>query len=233
MDQSFVARWTCLSITVTRSILKCNSTIQETARHHISKLEEIIPGFVGPSGKPEGFAVVLDIGLSGSWRTLMWICFAVFGKAYADLSPDSVRGVLRNLPSQMSIMETLYRQARTFRVLDAGISSHQRSVHLATDELICELPGVEFDGDRPDPLPFSLAIEMLNNPVLLYILTGRCSMGLSSIFPKLQDILKGGDSARFQEALKELKSFPWKEAIGWEGNVVQRQLWRCQDLWPL
>jgi len=118
-------------------------------------------------------------------------------------------------------------------VLDAGISSHQRSVHLATDELICELPGVEFDGDRPDPLPFSLAIEMLNNPVLLYILTGRCSMGLSSIFPKLQDILKGGDSARFQEALKDLKSFPWKEAIGWEGNVVQRQLWRCQDLWPL
>ncbi len=111
MDQSFVARWTCLSITVTRSILKCNSTIQETARHHISKLEEIIPGFVGPSGKPEGFAVVLDIGLSGSWRTLMWICFAVFGKAYADLSPDSVRGVLHNLPSQMSIMETLYQHS--------------------------------------------------------------------------------------------------------------------------
>ena len=160
----------------------------------------------------------------------MWICFAVFGKAYADLSPDSVRGVLRNLPSQMSIMETLYRQARTFRVLDAGISSHQRSVHLATDELICELPGVEFDGDRPDPLPFSLAIEMLNNPVLLYILTGRCSMGLSSIFPKLQDILEGGDSVLFQEALEDLKSVPWKEGSRWEGNVVQRQLWRFQDL---
>jgi len=228
MDQSFVTRWTCLSIMVTRSMLKCNSTIQETARHHISVLEHPC---VDADGKPVTYAALVDIGLSGSWRHLIRICIAMFGSPIADLSPDSVRGVLRTLPSQMFIMGSLYRSARSFKVLDDGLSSHQRSVHLATDELICELPGVEFDGDRPDPLPFSQAAEMLNNPALLYTLIGQCSVGLSSICPKLQDILEGGDSERFQETLQDLKSFPWKEAIGWEGNVVQRQqLWRCQDL---
>jgi len=204
--------------------------MQETVRHHISTLEQIIPGVVGPNGEAQVSAVVIDEGLSHWWAALIRICFALFSRPDANLSPDHVREVFRDLQSQMSSMELLHRQARNIKEYDDNISGPQRSIHLATDELICELPGVEFDGGCPDPLPFGLAVEMLSNPALLFMLPGRCTVGFASIFPKLQDILEGGDSVLFQEALEGLKSVPWKEGGCWEGNVVQRQLWRFQDL---
>jgi hypothetical protein len=73
---------------------------------------------------------------------------------------------------------------------------------------------------------------MHNNIALQFMLPGRCAVGLSSIFPRLQNILEGRDSEPgiFQELLNDLRSLKLEKAGIWGDNPLQLQLWRFQDL---
>ena len=137
---------------------------------------------------------------------------------------------LEDRPTVMSSLERNYLDGRRLIPLDGYISFPQRSIQVATHELICEIPGVEFDGDRPDPFPFSLAVDLLSNPALLFVLPGRCLDGFCSIYPKLQDILEGRNPQQFQEAVRDMRSIQLFRLTLLEGEIVQRQLWRFQDL---
>jgi hypothetical protein len=232
MDQSFVTRWTCLSITATRSMLKDNPSIQQAMRYSILELEDMPDEAVGADGRPRTLAQTFDDTLGGALDCLFPICAPLFAGRYPNISEERVREVLQILQPQMNDLRHYCLHATSMNMLDAWISVPQSSIQAATQGLIRELPGVEFDGDRPDPLPFSIAVEMLNNLALQFMLPGRCAAGFSSILPRLQNILEGRDSepGKFQELLNDLRSFQFDEAVIWSDNLVQLQLWRFQDL---
>jgi len=230
MDQSFVTRWTCLSIIVTRSMLDGNLPMQQDMGKAISFLESISLESPGTDGEPQSTAQTIDMILSAEWHNLFIIFRELFPSAHPDLSEERVEEVIRGHPTEMSSLEHNYLDGRRLRLLDGYISIPQRSIQVATHELICEIPGVEFDGDRPDPFPFSLAVDLFSNPALLFVLPGRCFEGLCSIYPRLQDILEGQNPQQFQETLKDMRSIELLGFTLWEKETVQRQLWRFQDL---
>ena len=230
MDQPFVTRWTCLSIIVTRSMLDGNSPMQQEMEKAISRLESIALESSGTDSEPQSTAQTIDMILSAQWQNLFVIFRELFPSAHADLSEERVEEVIRGHPTAMSSLEQNYLDGRRLKLLDGYISFPQRSIQVATHELICEIPGVEFDGDRPDPFPFSLAVDLLSNPALLFVLPGRCFEGFCSIYPGLQDILEGQDPQQFQETLKDMRSIELLGFTLWEKEIVQRQLWRFEDL---
>ena len=213
-------------------MLNCNLPMQQAAENAISSLESIARRFPGIDGEPQSAAQAIDETLFGEWHCLWEIHKELFPSVYADLSEERVKEVIHSHQREMSSMEHSYLFGRNLKLFDAWISTPQHSIQVATHELICELPGVEFDGDRPDPFPFSLAVNLLNNPALLFTLPGRCFEGFCSIYPRFQDILEGQgrNPQQFQEVLKDMRSIPLLNLAICEGEVVQRQLWRFQDL---
>ena len=230
MDQSFVTRWTCLSIIVTRSMLDGNLPMQHEMEKAVSYLESIAPEPPGTDSEPRSIAKTIDMIFSVQWQNLFVIFMELFPSAHADLSEERVEEVIRGHPTAMSSMEQICLDGRKLNLLDGYISFPQRSILAATHELICELPGVEFDGDRPDAFPFSLAVDLLSNPGLLFVLPGRCFRGFCSMYPRLQDILDGQNPQQFQETLKDMRSMELLGFTLWEQEIVQRQLWRLEDL---
>ena len=230
IDQSFVTRWTCLSIIVTRSMLNRNLPMQEDAGKTIAHLESTAQGLPVINSEPQSVAQTIDMILSAQWHNLLFIYAELFPSADADLSEERVKEVLRGHQTEMSSLEYYYRHGRNLKSADIWISTPQRSIQVATRGLIYELPGVEFDGDRPDPFPFSLAVSLFNSPGLLFTLPGRSFEGFCSIYHRLQDILEGRNPQQFQEVLKDIRSLQPLGFTLWEREVVQRQLWRLQDL---
>jgi hypothetical protein len=232
MDQSFVTRWTCLSITTTRSMLKDNSSMQQAVRYAISELGADTRELVGEGGEPRSWARMFDNFLTHGWEALYVICATLFANSVTDFSEERVRGVLQHHQSEMATLQYISLHAPMVKLFDYWISVPQHSIQVATQELICELPGVEFDGDRPDPFPFSQVVELLNNVALQFMLPGRYTMGFSSIFPRLQIILEGQhhEPAQLQEFLKDLRSFRSDISALWSRNLVQLQLWRFEDI---
>ena len=226
MNQSFVTRWACLSIAVTRTMLNRNSPLQQVVGDAISGLESIAEGFPGYNDEPQCHAQAIDIIMNDKWHDLWKIYVDLFPSAYADLSEERVKEVIRGHQTHVSS----YPSTRNLRRFDPLISNPQHSILAATHELICEFPGVEFDGDRPDPFPFSLAVDLFSNPALLFMLPGRSFEGFCSISPRLQDILEGRNPQHFQEVIKDVRSMSPLNYALLEGEVVQRQLWRLQDL---
>ena len=237
MDQSFVTRWTCLSIIVTQSMLRCNLPIQQAAEKAISNIGSIFQGLTMIVGSPAplNFAQAMDeILLYGEMRSLYAIYMKLFHSADAGLidllSEERVKEVLRSHQTEMSFLKQNYINGRNLKTFDEWFSAPQHSIQVATHELICELPGVEFDGDRPDPFPFGLAVSLLSNPALQFVLPGRCFEGFSSIYHRLQDILEGRNPHQFQEVIKDMRSIEQVIFPIDEKEVIQRQLWRLQDL---
>jgi len=86
-------------------------------------------------------------------------------------------------------------------------------------------------GQHQYPFPFSLAVDQLNNPEVQFARPELCIEGLYSIFPRLQDILtlEGRDLRKWKEAIEDLMTFK-DQSVLWEEGLLQRQLWRFQDL---
>ena len=234
MDQSFVTRWTCLSIIATRSMLNCDSPMRQAVGKTISDLEATDQEFPIVDSEPQSIAQTIDMILFAEWQNLFYICGELFRRADADLSEERVKEVLRGHQTEMSSLEFYYLHGRSMKLVDAWISTPQHLIQAATHELICEVPGVEFDSDpgpgRLDTFTFSRAVDLLKNPALLFMLPGRCFEGFCSIYHRLQDILEGRNPQDLQEVLKDIKSLRLLAFPLWEKEVVQRQLWRLQDL---
>jgi hypothetical protein len=229
MDHSFVTRWTCLSITAIRSMLKFNSSMQQAATKGISELGVLVER---PNCETRTLAEDFDVFLGNGWGPLFVICQTLF-KDSTNVSEGRLKEVLRLHQFEMDALKDFYTRVPLVETFDRHMLTPHHSVQVATHELICELPGIELDCDRPEPLPFHLALELLHNIELQFMLFGRCAVGLSSIYPRLQNFLEGQDRepGQFQELLNDLKYLePVKVAPLWKTNLVQLQLWRFQDL---
>jgi len=231
-DQSFVTRWTCLSITTVRSMLKFDTSMQQAARDAISELGSTRHGTARIDGQPMTWAATVDMFLTQEWLDLWLICESFFARRTMNFSNELVVEILQHNQAWMEDLRNHYLAAPRMRPDDKYITVPQSSIQVATHGLICELPGVGFDADRPDPLPFNQATEVLNNVALPFVPPGPCTVGLASIFPRLQNILQGWDPEpeQLQELLDDLRSFSLEKAPIWDNAFVQLQLWRLQDL---
>jgi hypothetical protein len=196
----------------------------EAISHFESQVEDPGNAFYGVS-----YVRLLDDLNCDGWKAVLQIYMTLFSRPSTNLSVESVQEFLRNHESNLALLESANGMIRPARNFDGTVSRVQLSVQEATHKLICELPGVEFDGHRPESLPFNVACELFNDSRLQFILPGRCSEGFFSISPRLKDFLEGVNPEQLPELIADLRAFPELGFCRVE-HAMQRQLWRCHDL---
>jgi hypothetical protein len=105
----------------------------------------------------------------------------------------------------------------------------QNAINDDSHQIISQFPGVlnDFDLHYDAPIPFSRLVELSRDCHKLQFIRPRQTLkSMCSPALTLRDILEGqGDADAYKELLKNLGNFP-----GWQGDEMQRRLWRLQDL---
>jgi hypothetical protein len=204
-DESFVVRWTCLSIMGVREILNDNVLIEEQARLAVASF-----GGVAHSDRideaAEKMAWGIDKALEDSWE-----CSPGNG-VY-----DRIQSAVHNWVGTPRIND-FQRSTGFTAVIPEGIDEvSQRIIH--------QLPGVQFDFPDPgtadlDPFPRQ-TFELFGDPLKLRFITCRQLLGKFHDCSRVMTI--DGPSLTFDQRQVLRKVF-------WPKNLLRRQLWRLQDL---
>ncbi|KAF8502811.1 hypothetical protein F5888DRAFT_1800362 [Russula emetica] len=105
-------------------------------------------------------------------------------------------------------------------------------MHIAINDyshqVISQFPGVPDDLDLA-PVPFRL-VELYRDPrKLQFIRPGQTLKNMCSLALTLRNILEGqGGADTYKQLMKNLTEFCFQSS--WQGDEMQRQLWRLQDL---
>jgi hypothetical protein len=224
-DQSFVMRWSCLSLIVIRRVLKRDDSVHKKADLAIKLHAEDVSL---PEQAPEG-AQAIDESFKEVCRCLNTLYWEL--NQDENLAQEQVTDILGHHESEISELERININADRLKRVDVGISQLQSYLSAVSYKIITQrLPGVRFDEFRTEPIPFSQTIELLQNHRFYQsILPGQNFESICSLVPTLRSIIEGNwDTGTYQEVLKNLEAFA--QVPTWDGNVFQRQLWRLQDL---
>jgi hypothetical protein len=222
-DQLFVMRWACLSLFAIRPMLENNWMVEVYVMRAVHS-------FAGEddTGNLEALAGArkIDGNLEKARECLFWLCRALYGEE--DLT--EVKEILSGLESEISELERLNVEAdNIIRDVDRWIFTIQEYIAKRSYGITSQIPGVLDDLDQA-PVPFSRVVEQLREPQKRqFILPGQTLKCMCSPAQTLREILGGqGDADEYKELRQNLGDFyrPFK----WEGNEMQRQLLRLQDL---
>jgi Family of unknown function (DUF6535) len=230
LDESFVARWTCLSIVAIRPALSHGEVEQST-----TVAVSICAMIQGQDGTTDDQALEaakkIDRDFEQVWYCLCRLYFSLFRGQ--ELTEEQVREKLRSDESQtqISVLERINIEAERMGDLDWWIAQVMRSTNDATQKLTLQLPGVHFDAlhQEPESPTFNQALHFLSTrPVS--VLPRQLLRGLCSFAPKLRDIINAQGVEECQGTLDSLKTVI--DAGGWfgRGPLMERQLARLQDL---
>jgi hypothetical protein len=209
-DESFVMRWTCLSIMGVRAILNDNVLIKEHARSAVASF-----GGVAHSDRideaAEKHAWEIDEGLEDTWESEP--CEEVYMRI------ASIVDRWYATPLIHGFRRSIERTTEFTAVILEGIDK-------ASQRIIHQLPGVQFDFPDPgnvdsDPFPRQ-TFELFGDPLKLRFITCR---QLSNKFCDYRDrwVAKDCHTLTFDQQQVLQKVF-------WPKNLLRRQLWRLQDL---
>ena len=227
MDQLFVTRWTCLSLTVIRPILVNNTRLQSFARIAVESFSRFEIDGGTDDQQAERSARKIDETFDRAWTCLWDLYYALFEEGNPTV--EQAQEILRNHTAQISELELIDMDAGRMEDIDQGISSVQHRVHHYTHGIVRQLPGIEFDDFPLEHVPFSEALNLFIDPLKLQFIPLQSSLkGACSLYPRFRDILEGHDAAGFEETLRSLEAFA--TARHWQNNLLPRQLWRLQDL---
>jgi hypothetical protein len=141
---------------------------------------------------------------------------------------EEVKEILAGHESQISELEKINIKADPFAGVDYGIFHMQNAINLISDQIISQIPGVldDFNLDYQVCIPFS---QLSCDPwKMQFICPGKTLKSMCSPALTLHNILEGqGDPDVYKELLKNLKNFHFSS---WQGDEMQQQLWRLQDL---
>jgi Family of unknown function (DUF6535) len=224
-DELFVIRWTCLSLVAIQRILADKLYLNyETivAMASFSTEDETVN---------DDLAIPQNINktLEKASRCLVQLCSALWETE--DLTKD-VKEILRGHETEISELEQINIEADRLGLVDEQIFRVQDTINRNSHQIISQLPGVldNFDLNYRAPLPFSRVPELSWDPRKLQFIRPRqilksiCSPSLT-----FRNILEGKEDAdEFKETLRSLKEFVILR--GWQGDEMQRQYWRLQDL---
>jgi hypothetical protein len=212
-DRQFVMRWTCLSLVTIRSILERNTTVQE-------KTEIAVKSFAGEHDTSDGQAPTCAQNIAGTFRdarsSLLQLNDALIR---VENTKEQVMANLQDYEPQVSRLANIDNDADQLDRVDQPIFDVRSSIVTESQGIILQLPGAQFDY-------FNLFAKWYHNSYRQLILPGRTLKGIYSLGTTFRTILAGSwDAGTYQETLKIMREF-----LAWKGDLLQRQLWRLQDL---
>jgi hypothetical protein len=230
-DQSFVMRWTCLSLVAIRSILEPQGLtgLGICARNAVYLLER-----TADDDTSEEQAVTHVQKIAETFNKA-WGCLNELGKALeGNLTEDEAREILRDHESQISELEHINIEDSNLQVLaDASIRQVQSSIDASSWGIITHhLPGVNFDDFGTEPVLFNQFIKLWDNRhQIQFIFTQQHLERIRSVAQIFRDSLEGQwDADAFQEKFNGLGRLSWFFMPNWFNRMLHRQLWRLQDL---
>ena len=222
-DQLFVTRWTCLSLLAIRRILEIDQSVWNTADevlHLLTKDDD-----TGEDNEALTCAQTIDKNFRIARQRLYDLSHALSWEE--DLT--KVEAILRDHVSVtvMSELERLSIDAAHLESVDQWIFVTQSAI---APQITSQFPGILDDLDA-EQVRFGHFVEMFGDPrQIQFIRPGQTLKSMCSIVPTLRNILEGrGDAEEYKQMLKNLMEFR-SRASNWQGDELQRQVWRLQDL---
>ena len=233
-DQSFIVRWTCLSLLSIQQILG-SDRLQVLAKYAVSGLARFQSEYGQPDETGSRSAQIIEDRLKMAWKPVEELRQA-FEPWTQKRTKEQVEEILRNHEQQISELERTKVEADGMEDVDWRISLYQEAMDDATHGLARLLPGVSFDEPRRSE-------SFLINDTFNIFLTGGASVTPQLIFPgqqvralsrlgsKLREVLDGQAADGHKEVLESLKSVDQVPlSLRQPNGLMDRQLWRLQDL---
>jgi len=226
LNRSFATRWTCLSLVATRKML--NSTqIQQYANGALLILGAFShEGDFIPSETALRNAQKIDRQLAAAWACVEKLLQAYNDVKEEDRRVDVVEGILRRHEPELEEIQNGADRMKVVAV-DERISDLQKQIDRVTHNLTRQLPGVTFD-DLSGPAPIGQVFAFLSNPTrpqLIYM--SQRLLGLCTLRQR-----RSGQG--YQETIRVLKTIektvPAMRTVVQHHHLMERQLWRLQDL---
>ncbi len=221
-DQSFVMRWTCLSLVSIRPILE-NDEARQRARHAVNWIAG-----EDDTGNREALARARKIdGILQNASDCLIQLYDALRKA-EDLT-ENAKLILSDCKYEISELERLNVEADNIQVVDSWIFMTQSTIARHSHRITSQIPGILDDLDQA-PLSFSRFVELSREPQKRqFIRPERTLKSMCSPALTLRKILGGQGSAdEYKELIQNLKKFRFSFKL--RRDETQRLLWRLQDL---
>ena len=227
-EQSFVMRWTCLSLLAIRPILESESLLRNDAKLASQQLER--KDNTGQEQNSTRLEKIIE-----TYNQAL-VCLEPFSglPIWGGNETEEVNEILRRFDSQISELEQIDIKNAGFQLDDWSISSVQQSIDRITHGIITrQLPGVRSDLSNTESI--SQFVELFHDPhALLFIFPLRNLCRIRTFAKTLRKILDGKKGVdTFQKTIKDLREFvslsTWSKPDQ-PDKLLRRQLWRLQDL---
>jgi Family of unknown function (DUF6535) len=229
-DQSFVTRWTCLSLVAIRPILESESLLRNDAKLASLQLER--KDNTGQEQNRICLENIIDAYNQALTCLEPFPGLPIWG---GDETEERVKEILSKHESRISELERIDIKPAGFQLDEWSISSVQQSIDRITHGIITrQIPGVKSDVSSTESI--GQFVELFRDPhALLFIFPLRNLSRIRTFAKTLRKILKGkkgGDT--FQKTIKDLREFvslsTWSVKPDQPDKLFRRQLWRLQDL---
>ena len=248
-DGTFVTRWTCLSLVVARGIMD-----KDSIREHANTAIKALSTFPAEdddeptkNGDDNEKALKNSRRIDNHFETARRFCVYGLEMAFRPLESDRgltaqgrVREVLaRDHEASISKLERIASTLDHMEDIDLYISLVDHTLRAFTCGLIDLLPGVSSDELKrtaftPPGQLFKFAVAEGRSVAPQFIFFRQRLGRLCSYAPRLREIIERQDNVDYQETFESLSAI-WDNAHG-RGlivnvrNLMERQLWRLQDL---
>jgi hypothetical protein len=232
-DQSFIIRWTCLSLVSVQRILGSNR-LQVLAAYAVSGLGAFNRSTDNRTGRVGG-ALRRSRNVSREPGSSLRNCVK-HSNPGPRRGPRSKSKRSYEPEQQISELERIKVEADSMEEVDWRISLYQEAMDDATYGLARQLPGVSFD--EPRRSESFLITDTFNihptgsAPVIpQLIFPGKQVQALARLGSKLREVLDGQVADGHKEVLESLKSVDQVPvSLRRPNGLMKRQLWRLQDL---
>jgi hypothetical protein len=221
-DGLFVMRWTCLSLVAVQQNLESSSYARDDASLAVHRVSSAY----GMDNNDElAGAQKIDETLQKARDCLLRLSDALFETE--DLT-EEVEEILRHHESQISELEQINIEADRLETVDFALFNIQNTINDDSYRITSQIPGV-LDDLGWAPISFRRLRELSRGVrKMQFICPGKILKSICSPALTLRNILDGlRDANAYEEMLKDLKELRFSS---WEGDEMQRELWRLQDL---
>ena len=232
-DQSFVLRWTYLSLVVIRPLLESDRSLRANARSAWFSLTGTpFFDYICPEEPMKGIPIVQTF--DKALKCLHEISYAVCWRSL-PVTEEEAQEILRDLEPQISWLEQIDIQSETVRDAERSMRLYLEELDEDTHGIITsQLPGVEFENLDADSesIHFGQFVEWFRvrhgrDRLLFYPLQNL--KRIRSLACTLRNIIKGPwNAVAFRETLESLR--PFRDPLHKRDDPCHRLVWRLQDL---
>src|SRR6266850_1492192 len=220
-EQSFVMRWTCLSLVAIRPVLESNQLLHNDARLALKQLE-------WRDNTPTRVDKIMEALNKALGGLEPFFGLQIWGE---DQTKKGIQKILRDHDAQISELEQIDVENAGFQMDDWSLLKVQRTIDRITHGVITsQLPGVKSDDSDMESVNFGQFVDFFRDPhTLLFIFPLRNLTRIHTFAKTLRKFLGGQTNVdTLQKMIKDLREF--KSLSNLLDKPVLRQVWRLQDL---